>query len=193
MVYSEKVFGGCGCLCLAEGIHLGSDPRIRKRLKFESALEESWSNPLLKAELASWLGQLAQGLTQTSFEDLQEWRSTSLWATCPSAQLLLWGVIFSSYATEASLAASLYPLLWVTLLCPEKCLCKMRSNLARQFQNNKIPFFAVCSYLVEWSKENADKYIQEKRISRWFQAELPIYFFWTCILYTVINVSKIMT
>lgn len=70
----QKVFRGCGCLCLAEGIHPGSDPRTSKRLRFESALEESWSNPLPKAELASWLGQLVQGLTQTSFEDLQEWR-----------------------------------------------------------------------------------------------------------------------
>lgn len=96
---------------VAEGVHLGSDTRIRKRLRFESALEGSWSNPLLKAELASWLGQLVQGLTQKSFEDVQGWRSISLWATRPSAQLLLCRVIFSSSPTEASLAACLCPLL----------------------------------------------------------------------------------
>lgn len=174
---TQQVSEGCGCLCLTEGIHLGSDPWIRKRLKFESALEESWSNPLLKAELPSWLGQLVQGLTQTSSEDLQEWRSLSLWATCLSAQLLFWGIIFFLHVPLKSplLHHCIFDMNHINLHWEVPLQNKaLRSALAREFQDNKIPFSAVCSYLDEWPKEKADKYIQEKRISRWFQTELTI-------------------
>jgi len=51
---------------------------------------------------------------------------------------------------------------------------KMRFNLSRELQDNKKSVSAVCSYLVEWPRENTDKYIQGKGISRWFEAGLPI-------------------
>ena len=90
-VLSRRVSEGCECLYIAEGIHPVSDPRIRKRLRFESALEVSWSNPLLKAGLASWLDQLAQGLTQPSFEDLRGWRSTTSLGNLPQCSTPLAG------------------------------------------------------------------------------------------------------
>lgn len=66
-VLGRKISEGCECLYITEGTPLGSDLGVRRRLRFESALEVSWSSPLLKPGLASWLDQLAQGLIQPSF------------------------------------------------------------------------------------------------------------------------------